>query len=244
EPGEQAPQLLAQHGVEADGRLVEHEQARGAEQGDAQRDSAALAARELGCQVAPHRTEADLVDDAGDIRLRRPEHAAEVVEVLLDREVVVDGRGLRHVAELTTQGGVAGGAAEHQGGSGCRALRPDDRAHEGGLAGAARPEQAHHLALGDVRVDAAQDLAAPAPYDEVVHDDRGQIIHHPVNYSPVAPGVSRVPKPTRCHCTTGPMRATTSAMGAEASGSACSPARTTMRPTICEAASVARNCAS
>src|SRR5690606_10652630 len=235
---------LAQHGVEADRGLVEHEQPRRAEQGDAERHSAALAAREPRDEAAPRGVEPHLGDDAIDVAPGCTEHAPEVVEVLLDGEVVVHGGRLRHVAELPAQCAVPGGMSEDLDGSGCGALRPDDGAHERGLAGAARPEHPDDLTARDAGVDAAQDLAAPAPHDEARDDDRVTRIHHVVNYSPVVPGVSRVPKPTRCHCTTGPTRATTSSIGADARGSACTPARTTMSPTICEAASVARNGAS
>ena len=44
---EELPQVAAQYGVEADGRLVEHEEFGLAEQGDGQRDAAALAAGEV-----------------------------------------------------------------------------------------------------------------------------------------------------------------------------------------------------
>ena len=219
EPVEQLPELHAQHGVEADRRLVEHEQLRSSEQGGGERDPGALAARERADDAAGVRREVGLLDDAGDIRSRRAEHGAEVGDVLRHREVVVDARGLRHVADPVPERRAAGRLAEHRDGSRLHHLHADDGAHEGGLAAPARPEQADDAATCDGQVEAVQNAGSPSLHTQIPDvDGRGRAIHHVMNYSPAVTAPSRG-KPVRCHCTAGPRRATSSSIGALASGS-------------------------
>ena len=106
---EERPEVASQHRVEPDGRLVEHEQLRLAEERRRERDARPLAAGEppddppaLGC-------EADDLDHLVDAGSRgRADDAGEVAQVLDDREVGVDGRGLRDVADPPPERGRAG----------------------------------------------------------------------------------------------------------------------------------------
>ena len=73
---------VAQHRVEADGGLVEHEQLRRSEHRDRERDAGLLAAAEradrlVGVAVEPH-----LADDPVDVGARRADEPREVAEVL------------------------------------------------------------------------------------------------------------------------------------------------------------------
>ncbi|GDY75003.1 hypothetical protein SAV31267_044880 [Streptomyces avermitilis] len=95
---EEGPQVAAQDGVQADRRFVEDEEFRGAEESDREGDAAALAAGEVAGEGVGVRDEVDVGDGAGDVRAAalgggsaRVEDRGEVVEVLADREVVVDG---------------------------------------------------------------------------------------------------------------------------------------------------------
>ena len=54
-------------------------------------------------------------------------------------------------------------------------LEPGDGAQQGGLAGAVRPEQGHDLPLGDLEVDAEQDLVGAVVEVEVVDLQGGQV---------------------------------------------------------------------
>ncbi len=94
---EELPQVAAEYGVQADGRFVEDEEFRGAEEGDGQGDAAALPAGEVAGQVAGVPGEVDLLDGAahafpalGPGGAAGAQHRGEVVEVLADGEVVVD----------------------------------------------------------------------------------------------------------------------------------------------------------
>ena len=163
---EEVPQVAAQDGVEADGGFVEDEEFGGAEEGDGEGDAAALAAGEVAGEGVGVGGEVDVGDGAGDVLVAAVgggaagvEDRGEVVEVLADRQVVVDGGGLGDVADAGAEGGVAGGVAEDVEGAGDLGLGADDRAHEGGLAAAGGAEQAGDLAARDGEVEAAQDGA-------------------------------------------------------------------------------------
>ena len=122
---EEVPQVAAQDGVEADGGFVEHQEFRGAEEGDGQGDAAALAAGEVAGEGVGVGGEVDVGDGAGDVlvaavgcRAAGVEDRGEVVQVLAGRQVVVDGGGLRDVADAGAQGG--GGRRGGRGRRGCR----------------------------------------------------------------------------------------------------------------------------
>jgi hypothetical protein len=140
---EEVPQVPAQNRVEADGRFVEDEEFGGAEEGDGQGDAAALAAREVAGEGVGVGGEVDVRDGPGDVGVAafgggpaRVEDRGEVVEVLADGQVVVDGGRLGDVTDAGTECGVACGEAEYFQGAADFGLRADGRAHEGGLSAA------------------------------------------------------------------------------------------------------------
>ena len=82
DPVEQRPQVLAEHRVEADGRLVEHQQLGRAEQRDGQAGAAALPAGEVADDLVAVAAEVDGVDRAVDVVAAGAEHPGEEAEVL------------------------------------------------------------------------------------------------------------------------------------------------------------------
>lgn len=191
---EEVPEVAAQDGVEADGRFVEDEQFGCAEQGDGEGDAGALASGEPACEGVGVRGEVDVGDGAGDVFAAGLATAAagfqyggEVVEVLADRQVVVDGGVLGDIADPRAEGGVAGGLAEDLEGAGDLGLRADDGTHQGRLSAAGRAEEAGDTAGRDAEVDTAQD-GAVSSYDGEAAGQDGQArrIHHAMNNAPGA----------------------------------------------------------
>jgi hypothetical protein len=103
EPVEQRPEIAPEHGIEADGRLVEHEQVGLAEQRDGERHARALAARQRAREPVAGAGEVDGGERPPDLTRRHVEHGGEVAQVLGDREIGVDRRRLRHVRDATPQ---------------------------------------------------------------------------------------------------------------------------------------------
>lgn len=137
----------------------------------------------------------DLGDGAGDggaagvaLSAAGPEDRREVVEVLSDRQVGVDGRVLGDVPDAWTERGVTRGAAEHVEGAGDLGLGAHDGPHQGRFAAAGGAQEAGDPAGFDGEVDGAQD-GAIASYDrEAAGLDGGTgVIHHVMN---IHPGVS------------------------------------------------------
>ena len=104
---------------------------------------------------------------------RDAEHRREVAQVGLHREVGVHGRGLGDVPDAGAQWRCAGRVTEHFDAAAVHALDADDRADQGGLAAAARAEQARDRAARDGEREVVEDRAAAAVYAEVRHVDRG-----------------------------------------------------------------------
>ena len=131
-------------------------------------------------------TEGDRLDDAVDLGGQaRPVDAddlGEVPEVLAHGQVGVDAGVLGDVPEAPPQAGGARGLPEDLDEAARHLLHPDDGAHQGGLAAAARAEQADHLAAGDVEGQAGEH-GAPATDDAQTLDTdrRGvtrRVFHH------------------------------------------------------------------
>jgi hypothetical protein len=146
EPAEQAPQVTAQHGVEADGRLVEDEQLRLGEQGRREGDPRLLAAGQAVHSGVRGGGQVDLGQDPVDAGGGRRDHLREVLQVAPDGQVGVHRWALRDVADALPQSGVAGWAAEDAQGPARACLHADDRAQQRRLAAAARSEQSGDLA--------------------------------------------------------------------------------------------------
>ena len=96
-----------------------------------ERDARPLPAREPPDEVGGHVGEADTLDHLVDAHERRAEHAREVRQVLAHREVAVDRRRLRHVADAAPQRGGAGREPEHAHVTRGDDLHPDDRTASG-----------------------------------------------------------------------------------------------------------------
>src|SRR5207249_12224491 len=87
----------------------------------------------------------------GSPLLRHAVDAAEEVNVLLDREVIVERELLRHVPDVAANGlGVARDVVSADSGAAARrAEQPAENPDRGGLAGAVRPEKSEDLACAD-----------------------------------------------------------------------------------------------
>ncbi len=209
---EEVPEVPAEYGVEPDGRFVQDQQVRGAEQGDGQRDAAALATGERAGEGVGASGQVDVVDGAGDglaaggpVGAARVQDRGEVVEVLPDGEVGVDGGRLGDVADAGAQGRISGGVAQDVEDAGDLGLGAGHRPHEGGLAAARGAEEAGDAAGGDGEVEGVQDGAGASDGGEAAGGDRrgrwwecvrarvrggggrcrpGFIIHHVMNSSP------------------------------------------------------------
>ncbi len=166
---EEVPQVAAEYGVEADRGFVQDEEFGGAEEGDGEGDAAALAAGEVAREGVGVGGEVHVGDGVGDVLVAAlgggaagVEDRGEVVQVLADGQVVVDGGGLGDVTDAGAECGVAGGEAEDVQGAGDLGLGADDRPHQGGLAASRGAEQAGDLAAGDLEVESAEDVAGAA----------------------------------------------------------------------------------
>ena len=169
QPVEHRPQVAAQHRVEADGGLVEHEQLRLAEQRDRQGGPRLLAAGEVGrprCRDGCPRSTASTHRATSSPSMA--EHACEEAQVLRDGEVVVHARRLGDVADPVPQVLVAGRQPEHGDGPALRrSARPTSARIRRGLAAARRTEQSGDLArLGGER-DAVDRAVAAAGHVQV-----------------------------------------------------------------------------
>ena len=119
--------------------------------------------------------EVDQVAVRGDLHLVSLE-----LEVVPHGQVAVDGGGLGDVADAVPKVLGSGGDAEHVDAPSYSRLDPDDRAHQRGLAAAARAEQAAVGARRDVKIDAVD---RPRPVEAledpallVVADDRLRLV--------------------------------------------------------------------
>ena len=99
EVAESGPQIAPQHGVEADGRFVEHQHGRVVQKRRCERYPRPLPAGEPADDPAREVSQADRRDHGVHPLRRCPEHAGEVAQVLLHRQVAVYRRGLGHVAD-------------------------------------------------------------------------------------------------------------------------------------------------
>jgi len=88
---EHRPQVVAEHRIKADGRLVEHQQVRSAEQGDRKADPRELTAGERADQPVFQALQVEFTDGPGDGRSQavpsQAEDGAEVAQVFIQREI-------------------------------------------------------------------------------------------------------------------------------------------------------------
>ena len=186
EAEELLPELAPALRVDARRRLVEHQQLGLVDGGRREREPLLPPARE---RPGPR---AAVGDEPGVVEHRRepgapatppePEDLGGEVEVLLDREILVEREVLGHVADRGAQAlGVARHAvAEHLRRAGGRLEEPHQHAHERRLARAVRPEAAEDLAPPHGEVDAVDgDARAEAAREPAGQDrDRGCVGGH------------------------------------------------------------------
>ena len=99
---DEVPELASRLDVDAGGRLVEQQQARLVEHAGGEREALFPAARQLAGELAAPILELHALDDRLD---RSPavlhlEDAGDEIEILEDREVVVQTEALRHIADF------------------------------------------------------------------------------------------------------------------------------------------------
>ena len=186
EAEELLPELAPALRVDAGGRLVEHEQLGVVDGRGGEREPLLPPARE---RPGPR---AAVGDEPGVVEHRRepgapatppePEDLGREVEVLLDREILVEREVLGHVADRGAQAlGVARHAvAEHLRRAGGRLEEPHQHAHERRLARSVRAEAAEDLAPLHREVDPVdRDARAEAAREPARHDrDRGRVGGH------------------------------------------------------------------
>ena len=229
---EQGPEVAPQHGVEPDGRLVEHEQIRLAEQRGGQRDARALAARQRAGELVAGVGEVDGGERPADLARRDAQHGGEVAQVLLDGQVGVDRRRLRHVGHAAAQRRRARRLLEHAHVAARHALHADDRADQRRLAASARAEQAGHAAGLQPRRQPAKHR--PATAIDVQPVDLHRIIHRPVNIPQPVRGPGPLTSPNRPKGVRPPYGAARRVRWERQAASVC---RLRRRPNACSSAS-------
>ena len=139
-------------------RLVEHQQVGVAQERSGEQDAPELAAGEAAELAVGHRCGPHLVEGRGSGgAVSAPRHTQETTH-----------RERQQLPRLESLGDIA----HHDAGlvtdvSRVRLDEAEQRAHGGGLAGAVRPDQAHHLPAVDLDRDPVQDRAAAVAHHQV-----------------------------------------------------------------------------
>ncbi len=156
-----APELAPRLGVDAGGRLVEQQQLGLGQDAGAERQALLPAARQLAGQLALAALQAQPLD--GGARLPggvgEAVDAGDELQVLQDRQVLVEREALRHVADVVLDLLALGAdvVAERRAAAAVGRQQPAQHAQGGGLAGAVGAEE-------------AVDLAAAHAHRQVAHD--------------------------------------------------------------------------
>ena len=156
-------------GVEAHGRLVEHQKARAGEKRLCKAEALALALRALAEALAQHDTEPELLDELVDARARDALEAREVAEMLLDGHGVVEAHVLGQVAHVKGRG--ARRTAEHLEPARSGLEKAEDQLDEGRLACAVVTDEAEKPSRSELEADPVEDGPVAATEDEVVACD-------------------------------------------------------------------------
>jgi hypothetical protein len=144
--------------------------------------------------------EPEALEQFGDSRARRGArhlvHGREEVQVLADRQVLVQREALRHVADAPLQRlGVAGNlVAEHVDLAGARAQQAAQHADRRRFSGPIRPEEAVHLAFAHGEIDVVDGHERAEAFrqslrvngDVVVHGARVAVTGSPAGRSAAA----------------------------------------------------------
>ncbi len=170
------PQLAARHRVDADGRLVEQQQARRAHQRAGQAELLLHAAGQAAGQARGERTQAGHVHQLAVARragrFRHPLEIGIEVEVLLDREILVEAEALRHVADRALHCQRMGRRVhvQHADAAAVRQEQAGGQAHQRRLAGAVGADQAGDHAAMQLQAHVAQGLHHPRAGAEALAD--------------------------------------------------------------------------
>ena len=146
--------------------------ARGHGGGEALIEAVTAWAREQGAARLHLWVKPDRLDYRVHTALRRPQDPREVVEVFADRQVGVDGRRLRHVADTPAERRRPCRDAEDLDRPTIHDLHADDRAHQRALPAAAGPKQSGHGTAGDIDGEVGQHEASAARDPQVSDHDR------------------------------------------------------------------------
>ena len=166
------PEALARFDVEADGRLVEHEQVGIGDERDCEASTLRLTARQSLRAASRHvlqTGEDEHLVDPERVRIQRRNHR----DQLAHREVADQRAGLQHDADGTGLDGVTRGHSEQLDVAPIRSGQPEHHVDRGRLAGAVRPEQGDGLTWGDGEVDAPDRLHRAVGLGHVDNLDTG-----------------------------------------------------------------------
>ena len=133
EPFELRPQVRPKHGIEDDGRLVQHQQVGLAHQRAGQGDSGALAAGEIPAVGVGVVAQPDVADGVGRRVGCGAVQRCEITDVVDDAEVVVDRRFLRYVTDTPAESRGAGRQPQNRHLPGRHKLCSNNAANQCGL---------------------------------------------------------------------------------------------------------------
>ena len=175
------PELAPRLRIDAGGRLVEEQQLRLVEQTRGEREPLLPAARQRTGELSRARGEAEPLEPFADPRLAVAHRVdpGDELEVLGDREVLVQAELLRHVpdAPLDLGRGGADVEAERRAGALVGCQQPAQHPDRGRLAAAVRAEKAHDPAPGHREIDVVHDCTPAIALGKAAHLDRGRSGH-------------------------------------------------------------------
>ncbi|MNY32674.1 hypothetical protein D3C86_1669030 [compost metagenome] len=157
--------------IEADGRLVEQQQARLAEQG--LRQSQALA-HALGVGLDPSMRgarQADFLQQHVHLGGRCAFESCEMTQGLQAAHLRVKGHVLRQIAQQAPNVWITGQSAEHPDLPFASLEQAEHQFHAGGLAGTVVPEQAQHFTFGEAQAQLMQHGSVPIALADAFHVD-------------------------------------------------------------------------
>ena len=144
------PELAPRLGVDAGGGLVEQQQLGLGQDAGAERQALLPAARQLpaSCRSRPCRPRRSMAARASLRRIGEAVDARDELQVLQDRQVLVEAEALRHVADVALDllALRADVVAERRAAAAVGRQQPAQHAQRGGLAGAVGAEEAVDLA--------------------------------------------------------------------------------------------------
>ena len=173
EVDQELPELVAGDGVDPGGGLIEQEHVGLVQNGDGQgqpllepQGKLLRGGFEIGAEAEPID---EFVDPGAGTVAGKVEDTGVELEVLTDRELAVEGEGLRHVADALARGQVVGvhGITEELGLALGGGEEPGQHLHRGRLSAAVGAEETEDLAAADGEVDAVHGGEGAKPLGEV-----------------------------------------------------------------------------